>query len=99
MILTSFAIFCVATLGCALAPTIEMFMACRLLQATVSAGMVMSLVPMLGLVIGGGIEEFFGWRANFVLLGFGLLTILLIRADSGEINRTRSASFTEQFRA
>ncbi len=125
VILTSFAIFCVATVGCALAPTIEIFMACRLLQATVSAGMVMSraivrdmvgpeksasmigyvtmgmaLVPMLGPVIGGAIEEFFGWRTNFyVLLGFGVLTLALIWADAGETNRSRSASFTDQFRA
>ncbi len=38
----AFAIFLVATLGCALAPNIETFLAFRMLQASVAAGMVLS---------------------------------------------------------
>ena len=38
----------------------------------------MSLVPMVGPVIGGALEEAFGWRSNFLmLLGLGLLATAL----------------------
>ncbi|MGM0585522.1 MAG: multidrug effflux MFS transporter [Pseudomonadota bacterium] len=125
VILTSFVIFCLATLGCILAPTAEIFLIFRMLQAGVSAGMVLSramvrdmvgpeksasmigyvtmgmaLVPMIGPVIGGGVEELFGWRANFaLLLIFGLGVLALCWADAGETNRLQSASFTDQFRS
>ena len=52
VLLWSFALFVVATLGCLLAPTAEIFLAFRMLQAVVSAGMVLSravvrdMVPM-----------------------------------------------------
>lgn len=125
VILTAFVIFCIATVGCILAPTAEIFLICRMLQAGVSAGLVLSraivrdmvgpeksasmigyvtmgmaLVPMIGPVIGGGVEELFGWQANFVLLlVFGLGVLALCWADQGETNRLQSASFTDQFRS
>ena len=59
----------------------------------------MSLMPMLGPVIGGLLDEAFGWQAVF---GFtfivGLMVLAVIWADLGETNLTRSASFAAQLR-
>jgi DHA1 family bicyclomycin/chloramphenicol resistance-like MFS transporter len=59
----------------------------------------MSVVPMVGPVIGGALDEVFGWRASFVLLGLcGLGLFLLVRADQGETVRGRGLSLAEQAR-
>jgi DHA1 family bicyclomycin/chloramphenicol resistance-like MFS transporter len=42
VLLGAFAIFLVATLGCIFAPTIEIFLACRLAQAAVASGIALS---------------------------------------------------------
>lgn len=125
VVLGAFVIFTLATLGCLLAPNIETFMICRMAQAGVSAGLVLSramvrdmvgpeksasmigyvtmcmaVAPMIGPMIGGAIEQAWGWHANFaVLLLFGIGVMVLCWVDAGETNRHRSASFTEQFRA
>ncbi len=53
----------------------------------------MSLVPMVGPVIGGALDEAFGWQANFVLLGLGGLGLLaLVWADQGETADGAAAS-------
>lgn len=60
----------------------------------------MALVPMFAPTYGGAMEEALGWRAtfwSFVIFGCGVLWLCWI--DLGETNRTRSASFAEQFRA
>lgn len=45
----------------------------------------MSLVPMIGPVIGGALDEWFGWQANFaLLLGLGLVVAGLCWRDLGE---------------
>lgn len=61
--------------------------------------MFMAVVPMLGPVAGGWLDELFGWQANFaMLLVAGLLVWALCWADLGETARTRPATFAEQMR-
>jgi DHA1 family bicyclomycin/chloramphenicol resistance-like MFS transporter len=59
----------------------------------------MSLVPMIGPVIGGALDEAFGWRANFALLAvLGLAVTVLVWADLGETTRDGGTRFAEQVR-
>jgi DHA1 family bicyclomycin/chloramphenicol resistance-like MFS transporter len=59
----------------------------------------MSIMPMIGPFIGGAVDEFLGWRANFWLLtGMGLLMVVLAWADQGETVRDRGLPFREQVR-
>lgn len=60
----------------------------------------MALAPMIGPVIGGLLEEQFGWQSTFYLtFAFGLMALLFVLFDLGETNRNRTASFAAQFRA
>jgi DHA1 family bicyclomycin/chloramphenicol resistance-like MFS transporter len=125
VLLVSFAIFLAATLGCAIASNIWMFLAFRLLQAAVASALVlsraivrdlvgpdtaasligyvtmgMSLAPMVGPMIGGFLDEHFGWQSVFVFtLVAGAAVTVMMWADLGETNQNRSASFGAQFRA
>jgi len=125
VLLGIFSIFLIATLGTIFAPTAELFLAARFLQAVVATSIVvsraavrdmhpgpeaasmigyvtmgMSLVPMVGPVLGGALDEWVGWRANFVLLfGFGLAMLALIWADLGETLRTGGVRFRDQLAA
>ncbi len=57
----------------------------------------MSLVPMIGPVIGGLLDEAFGWQANFaLLLGLGLVVLWLVWADLGETSTPRKISLGAQ---
>ena len=57
----------------------------------------MSLVPMIGPVIGGVLDDFYGWKANFaLLLILGLGTLALVWADLGETASLRRVSLREQ---
>lgn len=59
----------------------------------------MALVPMIGPMIGGMLDEAFGWRSTFaVILGFGAAVLALIHFDLGETNSHRATSFRAQFR-
>ncbi len=59
----------------------------------------MTLVPMIGPVIGGVLDEAFGWQANFaLLLGFGLLVLGLVWADLGETAAPQKLSLGAQLR-
>ncbi|WP_050603575.1 multidrug effflux MFS transporter [Ruegeria sp. 6PALISEP08] len=61
--------------------------------------MAMALAPMLGPMLGGGLDMLFGWRSGFVLytlLGAGLLGLLWF--DMGETNMNRSSTFAAQLR-
>ena len=59
----------------------------------------MSIVPMLGPVIGGVLDEIWGWQANFALLLLaGVLVMALTWADLGETARTRPTSMMAQMR-
>lgn len=125
VMLAAIGLFCVATLGCLLAPTFGVFLACRLLQSVIATGfalsravvrdmvgtdqaasmigyvtMGMSVVPMLGPVLGGALDAAFGWQASFVILGLcGVALGGLVWADQGETVRGGAASFREQARA
>ncbi|MDA4844337.1 multidrug effflux MFS transporter [Hoeflea poritis] len=60
----------------------------------------MALVPMVGPLIGGILEEIYGWRASMGLaLAFGVFVLGLVWLDLGETNQNRSTSFGAQFRA
>lgn len=124
VMITTMAVFVVATLGCILAPTAELFLASRMVQAAVVSGFALSraivrdtvgaaasasmigyittgmaLMPMLGPIVGGLLQEGFGWQAAFVFnLLVGGVILLLVMGDLGETNQTKSASFTAQFR-
>ncbi|MFN7222753.1 MAG: Bcr/CflA family efflux MFS transporter [Paracoccaceae bacterium] len=59
----------------------------------------MSIVPMIGPVIGGVLEEAIGWQANFgLLLVLGLATLWLTWADLGETATIRPVTLREQAR-
>ena len=61
--------------------------------------MAMAVSPMLGPVLGGVLEELFGWRASFVtysVLGLALLGLCWL--DFGETNKTPAATLREQLR-
>jgi len=59
-----------------------------------------AIAPMLGPVLGGLMDEWFGWRSNFWLFaGLGVAAFALVWADLGETNRHRTADLTSQFRA
>ena len=59
----------------------------------------MSLVPMIGPVIGGILDEAYGWQANFgLLLGLGLVVLALVWADLGETATVKKVSFANQLR-
>lgn len=125
VMLGCFVIFLFGTIAALYAPTIEVFLACRLLQAFSAAGMVLSraivrdtvaaaeaasrigyvtmgmaIVPMIGPMIGGYLDEMFGWKAAFVLtLVFGVAAMFIVYMDLGETNQRRSTSIAGQFRA
>ena len=124
VLLVSIAIFVVATLGAVLAPNFAVFLACRMLQAAIATGFVltravvrdmvaqdkaasmigyvtmgMSVVPMIGPVIGGMLDKAFGWQASFALLGIaGVGVLALTWGDLGETATNRAASFRDQAR-
>jgi DHA1 family bicyclomycin/chloramphenicol resistance-like MFS transporter len=59
----------------------------------------MSLVPMIGPVIGGMLDDAYGWKANFaLLLGLGAAVLALVWADLGETATLRRTSLMEQVR-
>jgi len=57
----------------------------------------MSVVPMLGPMIGGALDELFDWHAPFMfLLGSGLVVLLLTYFDLGETNKGTGVKFRDQ---
>jgi DHA1 family bicyclomycin/chloramphenicol resistance-like MFS transporter len=60
----------------------------------------MSLVPMIGPVIGGVLDDLYGWKANFaLLLVLGLGTLALVWADLGETATLRRVGMRDQVRS
>lgn len=60
----------------------------------------MSLVPMVGPVLGGILGEAFGWKSTFLCtLVFGVIVSGIVYLDMGETNRSTSTSFGAQFRS
>ena len=59
----------------------------------------MTIVPMLGPILGGVLDEWYGWQASFaMLLVMGAVVWLLTWADLGETATTRPTSFMAQVR-
>ncbi|MGA0540061.1 multidrug effflux MFS transporter [Neotabrizicola sp. VNH66] len=125
VLLVALVLFLLASVGTLFAPNATVFLICRMAQAVIAAGMVlsraivrdmvpdaeaasmigyvtmgMSLVPMIGPVIGGLLDEAFGWQASFAfLLLCGLGVTALVTADLGETGRPRhDISVWSQFR-
>lgn len=61
--------------------------------------MFMAVVPMLGPIAGGWLDETFGWQANFAMLAVaGVAVWALVWADLGETAQTRPTSLAAQVR-
>jgi DHA1 family bicyclomycin/chloramphenicol resistance-like MFS transporter len=59
----------------------------------------MALVPMIGPMIGGALDEAFGWQASFALLAMaGALVFGLVALDQGETGRARGEGLGAQLR-
>ncbi|MBM7068189.1 multidrug effflux MFS transporter [Actibacterium sp. 188UL27-1] len=125
VILVGIAFFALASVGCALATDIRVFLAFRILQGAIIVGsalsraviqdmfppqeaasrmgyvsMAMALAPLLSPMVGGALDELFGWRANFWLFtGVGAALLALCWWDLGETNATKSETFVKQFQA
>lgn len=57
----------------------------------------MAIVPMLAPLLGGALDQFFGWKANFWLLfGVGIVVLGLAWADLGETATNSGKSLGEQ---
>ncbi|HGG05766.1 MAG TPA: Bcr/CflA family efflux MFS transporter [Aliiroseovarius sp.] len=117
-------LFILATFGCLMAPNVVVFLAFRMMQAVIIAGLVlsraavrdmvptdqaasmigyvtmgMSLVPMVGPVIGGALGQAFGWQANFWLLFIlGGVVFALTWMDMGETFTRTEGGFRAQVR-
>lgn len=58
----------------------------------------MSIVPMLAPIFGGILDEAFGWKANFTMMGIlGLAVLILCWFDMGETSRPGGVPLREQF--
>lgn len=58
----------------------------------------MAVVPMIGPVAGGFLDEIFGWQANFwVLLILGAMTFVLVWFDLGETAAKSGHTLRQQF--
>ena len=94
VMIAALAVFCVAALMCAAAPSIEMLLVARFVQGLGASGaivlaraiirdlyegpraaralstmaMIMGLAPIVAPLIGGGLQTFSGWRAEFILI-------------------------------
>ena len=61
--------------------------------------MAMAIAPMLGPMLGGVLDDVFGWRASFFVFSvLGIVIFALCWFDVGETNKIRSATFAKQFR-
>ncbi|WP_246333377.1 multidrug effflux MFS transporter [Aureimonas mangrovi] len=59
-----------------------------------------AVAPMFGPAIGGLLDDAFGWRAVFWMLGgIGVLTLGLLAFDLSETNKARGAPMGAQFRS
>ena len=123
VILACLGIFIVATFGCLMSTSVEVFLFWRMAQAAVAAGLVLSraivrdmvpqneaasmigyvtmgmaLVPMVAPMIGGALDQAFGWQATFWFLALtGVSVGLLVYFDLGETASGGGRSFRAQF--
>lgn len=124
VMLVTTSVFVLASIGCILAPNVQIFLACRMIQAAVASGLVlgravvrdmypreqaasmigyvtmgMALVPMVAPMIGGILEQAFGWQSVFVFLILAGISIwVLIWADMGETAAPRPGGFAGMLR-
>jgi len=124
IVLWGIVLFLIASLGCMLAPNVELFLFFRMSQAVIVTGMVlaraivrdlfpaneaasmigyvtmgMAVAPMLGPMIGGFLDEAFGWKASFSLfLLIGGMTLIISYYDLGETLPARKKNIWSQFR-
>ncbi|MCU0830158.1 MAG: multidrug effflux MFS transporter [Rhizobiaceae bacterium] len=115
-------LFIIGTGLCLFAPSIEAFLAGRLVQACAVAGIILSraivrdlvsrekaasaigyvtmgmaVAPMIAPAIGGLLDEWYGWQASFVFLGFlGAMGLIALAANLPETNAHRGAPMAEQ---
>lgn len=62
--------------------------------------MAMAVAPMLGPMIGGALDELFGWRASFhAYFAVGCIVLALCWIDLGETNMSRSPTLLHQMRS
>jgi Bcr/CflA subfamily drug resistance transporter len=60
--------------------------------------MAMAVAPMLGPMLGGTLDDLFGWRSSFLaFVGFGVIALGLCWVDLGETNKTPSETSMAQF--
>jgi DHA1 family bicyclomycin/chloramphenicol resistance-like MFS transporter len=117
VLLTGLALFTLATLACALAPSIEALTVARAVQALGASGpivlgramvrdlyegpragrelarmgMIMGLVPAVAPVLGGVLQQAFGWRSTFVAsLGFAAVLAVVVGLLLPETLKARS---------
>lgn len=61
--------------------------------------MAMAVAPMLGPMVGGALDELFGWRSNFLAFALvGTALLVLTWYDLGETNKSPSETFGRQMR-
>lgn len=126
VVLGGMAIFAASTIAAIYAPTIEVLLACRVMQSSAAVGLVLSravvrdtvtnledaasrigyvtmgmaLMPMIGPMIGGYLDEIYGWKSTFLLtFGFALVTLAVVFADLSETHKTRTTSMMAQVKA
>ena len=117
ILLTAISVFIAASFVCTIAPSIEVLIAARFVQAIGGAGMtvmaravvrdvyeglavarelsrmtaVMALAPLIAPLLGGVLQTFFGWRANFIVLtAIGVSAALLVALLLPETLRSRA---------
>lgn len=62
--------------------------------------MAMAVAPMLGPMVGGLLDELFGWRSSFILFtSLGIIVLGQCWFDFGETNTNPSETFSRQFRS
>jgi predicted MFS family arabinose efflux permease len=121
VMLTAISIFIAASVGCALAGTIAVFLVLRAMQAAVDAcfsaaqviiketpgeqraaskfgylAMGWAIAPTIGPVIGGALDQSFGWRAIFVALA--LIGAAALVFSAREIKETAPPSWRSKER-
>lgn len=118
-------IFSIASLGCALAEDIWLFLGFRIAQGAIVSGaaisravvrdttgpqeaagliayigMAMAVAPMLGPMVGGVLDDLFGWRAGFwAYTGFGFVLLAICWVDLKETNKYLGSTFADQVAA
>jgi len=115
VLIGAFVLFIFFSLAILVAPTVEILVVAGMVlsraivrdtvaeaQAASRIGYVtmgMALVPMVSPVIGGLLDQAFGWQANFIALAvLGAAVLALVWADLGETARTPETTLRDQMR-